>query len=208
MRLIKTEEVSILKILLVSDEESSYIWDYFDPEAFKDIELIISCGDLRAQYLSFLVTMIHAPLFYVPGNHNTRYLNNPPEGCETLDDNIIVYKNIRILGFGGCKSPVGGVYKYTEKQMEKRIKKLRFKLWWNKGVDILVAHAPAYNLGDGDDLYHKGFKSFNNFLDKYSPKYFFHGHQHLNYGNQKRIIQYKNTTIVNAFGYHILDYKE
>lgn len=197
-----------MKILLVSDEESSYIWDYFDPEVFKDVELIISCGDLRAQYLSFLVTMIHAPLLYVPGNHNTRYLKNPPEGCESLDDNIITYKGIKILGFGGCQSPKGGVYQYTEKQMEKRIKKLRFKLWWNNGVDILVAHAPAYKLGDGNDLFHKGFKCFNKFLDKYSPKYFFHGHQHLNYGNSKRIIQYKNTTIVNAYGYCIIDYNK
>ncbi|WP_218031481.1 hypothetical protein [Paenibacillus kobensis] len=36
-----------MKILIVSDEESKYIWDYFDRERFKDIDLIISCGDMK-----------------------------------------------------------------------------------------------------------------------------------------------------------------
>ncbi|NLY19632.1 MAG: metallophosphoesterase, partial [Clostridiaceae bacterium] len=40
-----------MKILLVADVENEYIWDHFDPERFKDIELIISCGDLQASYL-------------------------------------------------------------------------------------------------------------------------------------------------------------
>ncbi|TYP79684.1 hypothetical protein [Paenibacillus methanolicus] len=51
-----------MKILIVADEESQYIWDHFDPERFKDVELILSCGDLKAAYLSYLVSMIHAPL--------------------------------------------------------------------------------------------------------------------------------------------------
>jgi hypothetical protein len=42
-------------------------------------------------------------------------------------------------------------------------------------------------------------------LDTYSPKYFFHGHQHLNYGRHARTIQYKDTTIVNAYGYYLID---
>jgi len=46
-----------VKVLLVSDIESKYIWDYFDKERFKDIELIISCGDLKESYLEFLTTI-------------------------------------------------------------------------------------------------------------------------------------------------------
>jgi len=60
-------------------------------------------------------------------------------------------------------------------------------------------------VGDGDDLAHTGFKSFVEMLDTYSPKYFFHGHQHLNYGRHSRILQYKSTTIVNAYGYYLMD---
>lgn len=187
--------------------ETPYLWDFFQPDKFKDIDLIISCGDLKADYLSFLVTMIKAPLFYVPGNHNEKYIKDPPEGCESIDGKLVIYKNIRILGLGGSmRYNAAGNYQYTEKEMSKRIFRLNTKLWWNKGIDILVTHSPAYKLGDGEDLCHTGFKCFNNLLDKYSPKYFFHGHQHLNYGMKPRILQRGATTIINAFEYYIIEY--
>ncbi len=194
-----------MKILVVSDREEPYIWDYFDKERFRDVELILSCGDLKAEYLSFLVTMINAPLFYVPGNHNKRYLKHPPEGCESADDRLLVHKGIRVVGLGGCMNYNNGKFQYTENQMKKRIRKLRRTIKRHKGFDILLTHAPAYGLGDGDDLAHTGFKSFVEMLDTYSPKYFFHGHQHLNYGRHSRILQYKSTTIVNAYGYYLMD---
>ncbi len=196
-----------MKILLVSDREESYIWDYFDRERFKDIELVLSCGDLKAEYLSFLVTMIHVPLFYVPGNHNKSYLTKPPEGCVSADDTILTCNGVRILGLGGCKCYNNQPYQYTEEEMAKRVRKLRHKIRKNKGFDILLTHAPALGLGDGDDPAHQGFQSFVDLLDGQSPRYFFHGHQHLNYKRQSRTMQYKDTTIVNAFGYHIIDCK-
>lgn len=198
-----------MKILLVADVESSYIWDYYHEEKFRDIDLIISCGDLKAEYLSFLVTMINAPLFYVPGNHNKKYLMNPPEGCECIDNKMITFKGIRILGLGGSHSYNYGPFQYTEKQMRRRISSLKFKLWWNKGFDILVTHSPAFGVGDGEDQCHTGFKCFLDILDKYNPKYFFHGHEHLNYGiKNKRKRQYKNTTVVNGYEYYIIEYEK
>lgn len=194
-----------VKILIVSDKEDNYIWDHFDRKRFLDIDLIISCGDLKASYLEFLTTMINVPLLYVPGNHDTPYLEKPPEGCRCIDNELITYKGIRILGVGGCNEYRGGPYQYTQKQMQKRILKLKYKIWKNDGFDILVTHAPAKGLGDGEDLCHEGIEAFNKLLDKYSPKYFFHGHQHLNYNNQERIITYKDTTIINAYKYHIVE---
>lgn len=195
-----------MKILLVSDVESKYIWDYFDYKRFKDIDLIISCGDLKGEYLSFLVTMIKAPLFYVPGNHNSKYLTNPPEGCDSIDGKFINYKGIRIVGIGGCKGSANEPYTYTDGQMKSRVRKLVPKIIWNKGLDILVTHAAAYGIGDDDDPCHEGFKSFSYLLDTYSPSFFIHGHIHLNYGRKQRILQYKDITVINAYGYYILDY--
>lgn len=196
-----------MKILLVSDKEEPYIWDYFDRERFADVELILSCGDLKAEYLSFLVTMIKAPLLYVHGNHNTDYLKNPPEGCISVEDRIYIHNGIRIIGLGGSHRYNDNEFQYTERQMEKRINRLKPKIWWNKGFDILLTHAPAFGLCDGSDICHRGFKSFNILLDRYTPRYLIHGHQHLNYKNQKRIIKYKDTEIINAYGYYLLDYK-
>ena len=196
-----------MKILLVSDREEPYIWDYFDRERFKDIELVLSCGDLKAEYLSFIVTMIKAPLIYVPGNHNKNYLRHPPEGCISADDTLVNYNGIRIVGLGGSMNYSNQEFQYTDEEMRKRFKKLRRTIKKNNGFDILLTHAPAQGLGDGDDHAHRGFSSFIEILDMHSPRYFFHGHQHLNYKMQDRIRQYNNTTIVNAYGYHIIDCK-
>lgn len=197
-----------MKILVLSDNESKYIWDFFDPEKFKDIDLMISCGDLKADYLSFLATLINAPLLYVHGNHDKRYQVNPPGGCDSLEDKITVVKGIRILGLGGSYAYNQGPHQYSDKDMAKRIKKLKPMLKKFGGFDMLITHSPALGIGDGDDLCHRGFKAFNELIETYKPSYFLHGHQHLNYGkNAKRIQKLDETTIINGYEYYIFDYK-
>ena len=197
-----------MKILVVSDEESKYYWDYYSKDKLEDIDLIISCGDLKGSYLSFLVTMSSAPVLYIHGNHDSRYEKNPPEGCICIDDDLFVYKGIRILGLGGSMRYKPGPHQYTEKEMRKRFKKLRFKIFRNGGIDILVTHSPAYLINDGEDLPHQGFKVFRDIIEKYNPTYFFHGHIHKSYRhNFKRYDKYKNTTIVNACEKCIIDYE-
>ena len=122
-----------MKLLLLSDRESPYLWDHYQPGRLKDYDLILSCGDLKASYLSFLVTMGRAPLLYVHGNHDARYAQQPPEGCECIEDTVYTYRGLRILGLGGCPTYNGGKHQYTERQMQKRIRRLRFKLWRSKG---------------------------------------------------------------------------
>lgn len=190
---------------MVSDKEEQYIWDYFDAERFRDIDIMISCGDLKPEYLSFLVTLIKAPLFFVHGNHDKRYEQQPPEGCVSIDGKLINYMGLRILGLGGSYHYNDSKHQYTEKQMKRRIAKLAFKLWINRGFDILVAHAPAFGICDGDDICHRGFKSFLTLIEKYKPKYFIHGHMHMNYKNNKRVNIKGSTKIINAYGYYILD---
>ncbi|OOB77476.1 MAG: metallophosphoesterase [Epulopiscium sp. Nele67-Bin002] len=195
-----------MKILVLSDQESPYIWDYFDRSNFEGVELVISCGDLKGIYLSFIVTMLPIPLLYVPGNHDTKYVDEPPEGGICIDDDIFEYKGIRFAGLGGCMEYTGGVYQYSEKVMNKRVKKLLKLAKKRGGIDIFVSHAPTLHLGDGDDWCHKGFDCFYNIYNTCSPKFHFHGHQHLNYSAKpERYITYENTKIVNAFNYYILE---
>ncbi len=197
-----------MKILVIADHESTYIWDFFDREKFKDIDLVISCGDLKATYLSFLVTMIPKPLLYVPGNHDVKYVNAPPEGCVSIDDDIFIYKNIKIGGLGGCIEYTGGPYQYTETVMKKRVKKLSKLAKKKGGLDILVTHSPSRGVGDGDDWTHKGFECFHSFYDDFKPKFHLHGHQHLNYGKGTRIRQVNETSVINGYTYYILDYPD
>lgn len=196
-----------MKILFVSDEESSYYWDHYSPDQFKDIDLIISCGDLKPQYLSFLVTLSHVPVLYVHGNHDERYITSPPEGCICIDDNLFVYKGIRIMGLGGSMRYRPGHFQYTEKQMRKRYRRLRHKIFLKKGIDILVTHSPAKGLNDGTDLPHQGFSVFRDIMQKHKPKYFVHGHVHKSYGHKfKRFDTFEETTVVNACERRIVEY--
>ena len=197
-----------MKILTIADEESSYLWDYFEKSKLEGIDLIISCGDLDPLYLSFLATFTSAPVLYVHGNHDEKYERIPPEGCICIDDDIFEYQGVRILGLGGSMRYRPGQYQYTEKEMKRRVKKLRFKLFKKGGFDILVTHAPAYQINDGEDLPHRGFQIFRELMERYQPKYFLHGHVHMRYGRKhKRCDQYQNTQIINACERYVFEYE-
>ena len=195
-----------MRILAVSDEECPALWDYYVPGKLKEYDLILSCGDLKASYLSFLVTMGNRPVLYVHGNHDSSYTQEPPEGCDCIDDRVVTYNGVRILGLGGCLWYHEGAHQYTERQMRRRIRKLRFQLWKTKGVDIVVTHAPPKGVGDLDDAAHRGFESLLELLDKYNPQYLIHGHVHLRYGlDQPREHTYKNTKVINACERFVFD---
>ena len=198
-----------MKILAIADEESPYLWDFFEQEKLEGIDLIISCGDLEPTYLSFLATFSNVPVLYVHGNHDEKYEKIPPEGCICIEDKIYIHNGIRIMGLGGSMRYRPGVHQYTELEMKGRLLRIWPKLFWRKGVDILVTHAPAFGINDGVDLPHRGFHTFNETLDKYHPKFFVHGHVHLNYGRKhKRYDKYKDTKIINAFERYVFEYDD
>lgn len=197
-----------MKILVLADEESKFLWDYYEEGRFDGIDLVISCGDLKPHYLSFIATYTKAPVLYVHGNHDSCYSKTPPEGCVCIENKIYVHQGIRILGLGGSMEYNYGERQYTEKQMERRVKRLMPKIMFHRGFDILVTHAPAYQFNDGEDLPHRGFKVFRRLLDKYHPKYFLHGHMHLNYNHRlPRECQYNEyTTVINCYEKHTFEY--
>ena len=198
-----------MKILLVSDEEDKYLWDFYKPGRLKDIDLILSAGDLKAEYLSFLVTMANRPLLYVHGNHDGGYAQRPPEGCQCIDGKLVTVGGLRILGLGGSALYNGWPHQYTEKQMRRRIHRLRLKLALTGGVDIVLTHAPVRGFGDEDNMTHRGFEAFLPLLDQYQPRYLVHGHIHQRYGaNRPRCYQYNETTIINATGRYILEFPD
>lgn len=197
-----------MKILLIADEESKYLWDHYDENFFEDVDFIISAGDLKAKYLSFLTTMTRKRVYYVHGNHDNRYEKDPPLGCDSLEDTIVVQNGVRILGLGGSFRYKPGPHQYTEREMKRRIRRLKAMIHQFGGFDILVTHAPANGMGDGDDLPHRGFECFLKVIEDYKPAYMLHGHQHLNYGaNQVRIRTLDETTIINGYNYHVFDYE-
>ncbi len=189
-----------MKILAVSDVECPALWEYYRPERMEGVDVIVSCGDLRREYLEFLVTMTNKPVLYVPGNHDKGYVKNPPEGCDCIDGIVYQYRGVRFLGLGGCKFYNDPVYQYTEKQMERRVRQLRRALKKSGGVDVVVTHAAPAGCGDRQDPAHQGFVCFLDLMRRYRPRYFLHGHVHMNYDRDiPRQMTYEQTEIINAY---------
>lgn len=195
-----------MRILVLADHESRWLWDYFEKDKLEGIDMILSCGDLKAEYLSFLATFFHGPLLYIHGNHDEPYQKLPPEGCICIEDTIFEYNGVRILGLGGSMRYRPGPFQYTEAAMKRRILRLLPRLYLKGGFDILLTHAPAWQVNDGTDLAHTGFKVFRKLIERFSPNYFIHGHMHQDYmHNFKRLSVYQDTIVVNAYEHFLLD---
>ena len=185
----------------IADEEDPLLYSSSVIRLLKDCDFIISAGDLNPKYLEYIVTLTNKPLFYIHGNHDSIMETRPPEGCICIDDDLITYQGIRILGLGGSYRYSNETYQYTEVQMERRIRKLRFKIAKAGGVDIVVTHAPIKGYGDLNDYAHQGFECFNKLLEELKPRFWFYGHVHKSYDPLgKRIYAYKNTMIINVCG--------
>ena len=105
-----------MKILLLADKAEPTLWEYLDRRKLEGVDLILSCGDLPASYLSFLTCFTDAPILYVHGNHDTRYDKRPPEGCICIEDTVYTYGGVRILGLGGSMLYNGRAHQYSQKQ--------------------------------------------------------------------------------------------
>ena len=149
-----------MKILVIADMEEAALWDYYNPKRTAGVDLILSCGDLKPKYMEFLLTVVNKPLLYVRGNHDDRLIEHPPEGCTCIDDRLYVHQGVRILGLGGSMRYKPGPNMYSDREMNRRVLKLWWKLRKHKGFDILLAHAPALGVGDRPDLPHRGFQAF------------------------------------------------
>ena len=206
-----------MKILTISDTIERRLYNLRAKEDFKDIDLILSCGDLPFYYLEFLVTLLNVPLYFVFGNHHTYPMLTTyggeirsPGGCVNVDNKIVAYKGLLIAGFEGCMQYNYGPKQYSDSEMWWKVLKMKPQLWKNKllhkrYVDILITHAPPFGIHDKPDRCHQGFKSFRTFIEMYRPRYFIHGHIH-DYGLKGDWkTQYRETVVINTCGYRILE---
>ncbi len=221
-----------MKVLLISDVVLEHIYSNSIIERFKDIDFVISCGDLPNYYLEFIVSTLNKPLFYVMGNHNSTTFyrenlidnsnykertirndqdtENLPQGCINLNQKIIEYKGLILMGLEGSMRYSSGEYQYTDFEMSWKINKLRPRLLLNKifkkkYLDILVTHSPPYKIHDNEDLCHRGFRSFVKFINVYKPKYLIHGHIHLYGLNKEWQTTVGSTKVINAYGYRVIE---
>ena len=195
-----------IKVLVVADTVHPILYEYFDKERFSDIDVILSAGDLRPKFLSYLVSMLNKRCYYVRGNHDKIYGKEPPLGCQDLHGKLVVHEGIRILGLEGSMWYGGQGVEYRETQMCWKVFWLGSRIRWNKGIDIVLTHAPPQGTHDGKDICHTGFTSFARLIKKYKPRYFIHGHTHGSYGyTREKITKVNGTQVVNVDGYYTFE---
>jgi Icc-related predicted phosphoesterase len=195
-----------VKILTVSDRVEKELYADFDGILFPAVDLILSCGDLPPEYLTFLTASLNAPLFYVNGNHDIRNRSRPPDGCFNLHGKLVQLRGLNILGLEGARWYNGGPFQYSEAQMRKIIRSLRARIRRRGGLDIVLTHTPPRHIHDADDRCHRGFDSFRWLIDKYSPRYFIHGHIHAVFATpSERITAVDKTEVINSYGHYLLE---
>jgi uncharacterized protein len=201
-----------MRVLVVSDQIVESLNSPALTQIARGVEMVLSCGDLPAEYLEFIVSMLNVPLYYVMGNHGGDGGEKIfPDGCENIDMRVVEHNGLLIAGLEGSpRYNNRPKFQYTENEMRAKIAALTPALMVNRArygryLDILITHAPPFQIHDGEDLPHRGFKSFVWLIDHYQPRYLIHGHKHVYDHREETITQRGATTIVNAYGYKILE---
>src|SRR5258708_6290697 len=157
-----------MKILVVSDQVVERIYALTSQGHFRDINLILGCGDLPYTYLEYLVSMLNVPMYYVPGNHdpefNPRFASTRAEGGSNLDLRRSRSHGLLLAGFGGSiRYRPDGVNQYTQVEAYGRAAQLLIGLFWNRvryrrPLDILITHSPPFGIHDDESQPHPGLK--------------------------------------------------
>lgn len=219
-----------MKILCVSDHVDPLVYSPAIRERFRDVNLVISAGDLPMEYLGFLASSLNRPVGFVFGNHNLRELDrfrgktsairDPDEaftgqfrnffGATMLEDRVLCMEGMLIAGLGGSIRYNDGRHQFTDREMMWRIVRLIPRLLWNRVrfgryVDILVTHAAPAGINDREDPCHVGFRSFRWFMRQFRPRYLIHGHIHLYDLNAPRVARYESTDVINVYDHYVLE---
>jgi Icc-related predicted phosphoesterase len=201
-----------VKIFAVSDQVVERVYSLSSNGHFRDVEIILGCGDMPFAYLEYLVTVLNVPMYYVPGNHDPRSENSHAEGGSNLDLKIIRLKKFLIGGFGGSiRYRPDGVNQYTQPEAYLRAfsmlpRLLLNRMQYGRALDILISHSPPFGIHDDTDPAHHGLKALNWLIRIARPRYLFHGHTHF----YKRNLASPETTIditkvMNVYPYKIIE---
>jgi hypothetical protein len=216
-----------MKVLCIADHVDPFIYSAGIKSRFRDVDLVLSAGDLSLEYYDYIVSSLNKPLFFVFGNHHLANRNRyerrsdpfgtpvMPEylggvGATYLEGRVVRAHGLILAGLGGSIWYNGGEHQYTDFTMFLSMLRLLPGMLWNRllrgrWIDILVTHAPPYGINDLPDPCHTGFRVFLWFMRTFRPRYLVHGHVHLYDRNADREARYGGTTVLNAYDHTVID---
>lgn len=215
----------MVKILAVADEVAYNL----TPARIRAInpDLVIGCGDLSWSYLEMIASSMDSPMVFVPGNHDPaispgresrsgvwyhhgRLVDSPrPHGAENLDLAVADVAGLRIAGLGGCVRYRPGPHQYSQREYDRRAKKLlkkaaKLQKKHPGDIDLLITHAPPRGVGDDEDRPHLGIEALHTVIETLSPRLHLHGHIHP-HGRTMADRSIGSTTIRNIIPYRVIE---
>jgi uncharacterized protein len=201
-----------VRILAISDRVESSFYGPRLNARYGGSDLVISCGDLPAEYLDFVASSLNAPLCGVRGNHDCA-----PDHGEVAHDaaipgglnlhgRVVRAAGLTLAGLEGSLRYNRSSCQYTEVEMRLLIARMTPHLLWNKlrygrYLDLLVTHAPSQGIHDANDPAHRGFAAFREFLARFRPRYHLHGHVHVYDPRTATRSQVDDTVVLNVYGH-------
>lgn len=205
-----------MNILAVSDIELGFIYNIQFAQRFKNIDYLVSCGDLPYYYLEFMVSMTDKPLYYVRGNHASQIeitsggeRTSPWGGIDLHRKMITTPQSLLLAGIEGSLCYNYGPHQYTQGEMWSMVLQLvpgfmLNRLRYGRFLDIFISHAPPWRIHDMDDLPHQGIKAFRWLIKVFKPAYHLHGHIHVYRPDVVTTTRFEQTTVINCYGYREL----
>jgi len=176
-----------MKTILISDDDL-----LVGKLEIEDCDLLICLGDLWDQTLARAATLYkpkHA--LGLRGNHDRPGPFPPP--FQDLHLNVVELEGISFGGFcGSWKYKPVGHHLYEQEEVSMMLEGF-------PSVDVFVAHNSPRGVHEQDDDVHQGFVAFGDYIERVQPRYFLHGHQHVD-----RVTTIGTTKVVGVYGEMVL----
>ena len=157
------------------------------------VDVLISLGDLWDRTIEIARDRYEPNAFFaVRGNHDFDAPFQP--FVTSLHLTIASYFGMTFSGFNGSwRYKPRGPHLYDQDEVVRLLRSF-------PRVDVFVAHNSPKGFHERDDDVHQGFEGFLDYIERTHPRYFIHGHQHLNLTTK-----IGETTLTGVYGEAIIE---
>jgi calcineurin-like phosphoesterase family protein len=191
-----------IRILAISDDPDHALDDARNRDPLGQVDLVVGCGDLSPDWLSFVADAFLAPLVYVRGNHDDRGPWPEPKGVPVAASGVDrkTLPGLPILALSWPRFTRDGA-RHDERSAWRQVASLgRHAIRSPRPPMLVVSHVPPRDAGDTPtDPYHRGYSAYRFLADRVRPPLWLHGHTNLA-AQTSWLDRCGPTTLVNATG--------